>query len=159
MWLVVVNLDPPGWFGQFEEFGQFALDPGLRPAFGQAPVQRFYRIARSLFDQPSTIAALGHRDLHLAARALPKRFGQKFCFGQFAVDQNRARRRDFLIELGEEALQHLLIAQPFGMGGEEGAVAPVLAAADEERLHANLAVAGWPAQRYRLCPCLSALIA
>ncbi len=65
-------------------------------------------------------------------------FAQQRRIGQLAVDQHQPRRRHFLVELGEHAGQHRFLLHPFGMGGEEGAVAPVLPAADEEGLDRDL---------------------
>ena len=65
-------------------------------------------------------------------------FGEKVRFRQLAVDEDQAWRRDFLVELGEEAGHDLVLLQPLGMAGEEGAVAPVRTAADEEGLDTDL---------------------
>ena len=65
------------------------------------------------------------------------------CSGSVAVDEDRARRRHLLVELEQHVGEHLVLVDLGGVAGPEGAVAPVLPAADEERLHSHLpALAG-----------------
>jgi hypothetical protein len=90
--------------------------------------------------------------------ALPAGLGQQFGLGQGAVDEDQARRRHFLVELGEEAGHHLGLFQALRCGGEEGAVAPVLPAANEEGLDGDLPALGAMAKTSAL-PTPSALIA
>ena len=63
---VVVNLDPLRQPVEFEEFGKFALDFRLGPAFGQAALERFHGVALGLFHQLATITALRNRKDDLA---------------------------------------------------------------------------------------------
>ncbi len=55
------------------------------------------------------------------------------------VDQHLRRRRLVVVELGDEGAKHLRGFLVACVGGEEGAVAVVAPAADEEHLHAGLA--------------------
>ena len=135
---VVIDLDPLRHFGQLEEVRDLTHDLGLGAALRQPPVQRLDRIARRLLDEALAIAALRHRYFHLAARRLAEGFGDEIGLGQHAIDQDRPRRRHLFIELREEGGQDLLFRQTLGMGREEGAVRPVLPAADEESLDRHL---------------------
>src|ERR1019366_9063291 len=58
---------------------------------------------------------------------------------QGVADQYLRRRRLVVVELGDEGGEHLRGFLVAGVGGEEGAVAVVAAAADEEHLDAGLA--------------------
>ncbi len=139
---VVVNLDPARHLGQFEELGQFAQGSRLGTAFGQSPVERLHGVAAGLLHQPPPVATLGDGDLDLPAGQFGQRLFQQVAVGQRAVDQDRARRRHFLVELHQDAGQHLVLGHVLRVGGEEGAVAPVLPAAHEETLHRNLPALG-----------------
>ena len=139
---VVVNLDPLRLLGQLEEFGQLAQDPRLGAGFGEAAVERFGGVAASLLHQPAAVAALGHGDRHAVAAGLAQRLFQQLALGQLAVDQDRARRGHFLVELHQHPGEHLRLGHVGDVGGEERAMAPVLPAADEERLDGDLPALG-----------------
>ncbi|KAF1856274.1 hypothetical protein Lal_00000685 [Lupinus albus] len=135
---VVVDLDALRRFGQFQKLGHLAVDLRLGAGFGQTPLQRFHRVAAGLLHQPPPVAPLRHRNLDLAAGRLLQGLRQQIGFRQRPVDQDQARRRHFLVELGKEAGEHLGFLQPFGMAGKERAMAPVLPAPDEEGLDADM---------------------
>jgi hypothetical protein len=135
---VVIDLHPLGRFGKVKEFGHLAPDPSLGAGFGGAAVQSLDGITRGLIDQFLAITPLRNGEFNLAACRFLQRLAQQLRLGQIAVEQDHARGRHFLIKLRKEALHHLTFLQPFGMGGEEGTVAPVLAAADEEGLDRDL---------------------
>ena len=70
----------------------------------------------------------------LATGALGQRLLQQLAIGQLAIDQDAPRRRHVLVELDEEARHHFVLRHVAGMRREEGAMAPILPAADEEGL-------------------------
>jgi len=92
-----------------------------------------------LFDQAGAIAALGDFDADLAADPFAERLRHQFALGGRAVGQDQLGRRHFLVKLGHEAGQHLVLRHFVGVDGEEAAMAPVLAAANEEGLDAHCA--------------------
>ena len=134
---VVVDLDPLRRFGQVEEVGHLAQQLGLRRRLGQPPVECLDRVALRLIEQTAAIAPLRHGELYLVSRPLAQRLGQQLTLGQVAVEQDRLGGRHFLVELHEEAGQHLLLGHIGGVRGEEAAMPPILAAADEKGLDAH----------------------
>ena len=76
----------------------------------------------------------GLLDHDLALGALGQRLLEQLAVGQLAIDQDPPRRRHVLVELDEKARQNLGFRDVVGMRREEGAMAPVLPAADEEGL-------------------------
>ena len=135
---VVVDLDPARLLGQLEELGQLAQGARLGAGLGEAAVERFGGVAAGLLHQPPPVAALRHADLDPVPGRLAQRLLQQLALGQLAVDQDRARRRHFLVELRQHAGEHLVVLDPLRVAGEERAVAPVLPAAHEERLDRDL---------------------
>ncbi len=131
---VVVDLDPLGHVGQLEHVGEFAQDLALRGRLGEPPVERFLGIARGLFEQLAAGAALRPFDDDLVPGALAERILQHLDVGDIAVDEDALRWRHVLVELDEKARHHLGFGNVIGMGREEGAMTPVLAAANEEAL-------------------------
>ena len=79
---VVIDLDPLRRLGQFEEFGQFAVERGLGPALCQPPFERFDRVALGLRDQPPPVAALRDRQVDLASGPFAKCLGEQLTLGQ-----------------------------------------------------------------------------
>ena len=55
---VVVHLDAPWRFGEFEQVGYFTQQLALRRALRQPPVQCFFGVTLGLRNQPHTVAAL-----------------------------------------------------------------------------------------------------
>src|SRR5690606_143103 len=109
---------------------------------GEAAVERFHRVAPRLLHQPPPLAALWDADLDAPTGKLAERLFEQRPVGQFAVDQDRARRRHLLVELRQHPAQHLLVAHVLDVTREERAMAPVLPAADEEALDADLPALG-----------------
>ncbi len=139
---VVVNLDPVGRFGQTEQVGDVAQILRLRRRFGHPPVERLDRVALCLFHQPPPRPALRLRNFDAKPRPLAQRIGQQLAFGQRPVDQHILGRRHLFVKLHQELRQHLRLGHFGGMRGKKGAMAPILAAADEERLDADLSLFG-----------------
>ncbi|PAV73415.1 hypothetical protein WR25_02400 [Diploscapter pachys] len=134
---VVVDFDPVGRVAQVEQLRHLPQQPGLRRALRQPPLQRLDRIALGLVHQPAPVAALRHRQRDLVSRALAQRLAQQRALAQLAVEQDRLGRWHFLVELGEEARQHLILGHVVGVLREEAAMPPILATADEEGLDAD----------------------
>ena len=139
---VVVHLDPLRFLGQFEELGQLAQDLRLGAGLGEAAVERFGGVAAGLLHQPAAVAALGHADGDPVPARLAQRFLEQFALRQVAVDQDRARRGHFLVELRQHPGEDFRLRHFGDVAGEEGAVAPVLPAADEEGLDGDLPALG-----------------
>ncbi len=139
---VVVNLDSRRRGIEFEDLRQFPQQLTLRRRFGAAALDGFLGIALRLFHQLPCRPALGVAQADLAPGLHAERQRQQFRFRQCPIEQQLARRRQLLVQLGEEALEHFGLIHAFGVAGEEAAVAPVLAAADEEDLHAHGAAIG-----------------
>ena len=95
-----------------------------------------------LLHQPPPVATLGHRNLDLVLCRLAQRLRQQIALGQRPVDQHGARRRHFFVELHDDASEDFVLVDILRVRGEERAVAPVLPAADEERLHRDLPALG-----------------
>ncbi len=71
----------------------------------------------------------------------PQRLAQQRAIRQLAVEQHRARRWHFLIKLTQKSGQHFLLRHIVGVRGEKAAMPPILAAANEKRLHPDHAIA------------------
>ena len=134
---VVIDLDPLRRLGQFERIGQLAEQFALGGGLGHAPLKRFHGIALRLLDELAPVAALGTFECDLSAGAVAQSLRQQGCIAKFPVDQDPARGRHVLVKLDKEARQHLGLRHVIGMGGKKGAMAPVLAAADEKGLDAH----------------------
>jgi hypothetical protein len=72
-------------------------------------------IARGLLHQPPPVAALRHADLDLVPGELAQRLLEQLALGQRAVDEDRARRRHFLVELRQHPREHLVVLDPLRM--------------------------------------------
>ena len=138
---VVINLDPFGRFGQFEQIGHLLQKLALRSALGQPPVQRLFRIAGGLRDQTHTVATLGNRNFNLALGPFRQRLCQQIGLSQFSVEQDETCGRHIFVKLREEAGEHFVFAKLRNMRRKKGAVPPILSAANEEGLNAHDAVA------------------
>ena len=135
---VIVDFDTLWHFGQVEEFGQLSEGARLGAGFRQPALQRFGGIAAGLIDQALALTPLGIQDFDLAAGSFFQRFGQKIGFRQRAIQQDDPRRGHLFVELSEKGQHHLAFVQPLGMGGKEGAMAPVLPTANKKRLYRHL---------------------
>ena len=137
---VVIDLDAVGRLGQVEQLGDLAQQLRLRGRFGQPPVERLDRVALGLIEQAAARAPLWRTQRDLAPGLLRQRLRQHRLIGQVAIDEDGARRWHLLVELHQELREHLLLRHVGDMAGEERAVAPILAATDEERLDPDDAV-------------------
>ena len=117
---VVIDFDALGHVGQLERIGQLAQDlaPGSLVS-AMPPVERFLGIARGLVDQLAPRAALRLLDRDLALGPLAQRLLEQLALGELAVDQDPPRRRHVLVELDQEARQHLGFGHVVGMRREE----------------------------------------
>ena len=107
---VVVNLDPAGRLGQFKQVRHLLQQLALRRAFGQAPVQRLFGIARGLFNQPDAVTALRHADFNLALGTFGQCLRQQIRLGQFAIEQYVFGRRHIFVKLRKEAGEHFILS-------------------------------------------------
>jgi hypothetical protein len=131
-------------FGQGEEGGGGVQQLGLAGGLGQFAFQGLARVGFGVGDDGGFFAALrdGDFDTLSAAEAVGldgQGFGDQGLFRQRVVEQDHRGRRLVVVELGDEGGEHLGRVLGLGVGGEEGAVAVVAAAADEEHLDAGLA--------------------
>ena len=152
---VVVDFDAGGNVGEFKELRHLAHDLRLRAAFRQPPVQRLCRIAAGLLHQLASVAPLGDADFHPAPRQFAESLFQQFLLRQGAVDQDSARRRNLFVELRQDARQNVCLVQILRVSGKEGLVPPVLSAAHEESLHADLATLGRQREHVRITHAIS----
>ncbi len=90
-------------------------------------------------DQFLLLAALGRRDFDLEAGLDRQRVGQQLGFLDLVRQQDQFRRRLVVVELRQERGQHFFRRERFLRAREIGAVAPVLAGAEEEHLDAGIA--------------------
>ena len=113
-----------------------------RRSSASSALRRAWRISFAV------VAALRHSIVTLRPARSRQRLGEQFRLGQLAVDQDAPRRRHLLVELDQEAGQHLRLGHVGGVRREEAAVAPILAAADEEGLDRT---SSRPCRRARRC--------
>ena len=110
----------------------------LRGGLGQTARQGLARVAHGVLDDADLGAALRHADLAFALGLAGERLLQQLLVGERVAEQDRARHRLVVVELGDEALQHLLDPERAVGAREIGAVAPVLTRAEEEDLDAGV---------------------
>ncbi len=132
---VVIDLNPLRRGIKFQKLGQLAVDLRLGAGLCQPPFERFDRVALRLRHQLAPVAAFGNGDAHFAVCDFGQSRLDQFAFGQIAIDKDVRRRRHFLVELQHHAGEHLRFFDISRVAREEGAVAPVLPAANEEGLH------------------------
>ena len=91
-----------------------------------------------MLDQVALLAA--HRPHHrdLVSGAERQRLGEQPACRNLVREQDELRRRLVVVELRDERLQHLLDREALVGAREIGAVAPIVAAAEEEHLDAGL---------------------
>ena len=114
----------------------------LRAALGHAPRQRLARVQRRLVERVLLVAALGMADLDLVLRRQGKRAFQQLALGDIVAGQDELGRRARFVELADEGRQHRGLVELAHMRREVGAVAEILAGAQEEHLHADLPALG-----------------
>ncbi len=110
---------------------------GLAGALGELAAERLARVLQGMLDQLALLAALRRGDLDAMAGAGGQRLFQKLALGDVVAEQDQARAGLVLVELGQKRLQHLARLQGAVGAGIERVVAPVLAGAEEEHLHAG----------------------
>jgi hypothetical protein len=101
--------------------------------------ERLARIGQCVRDHLLLLAALGHGDFDLVAGFHRERVRQQFGFLDLMRQQDELWRRLVVVELGEERGQHFLRGERLLRAREIGAVAPVLAGAEEEHLDTGIA--------------------
>ena len=133
---VVVHLDPLRHPRQAERLGELAQELSLRRRLGKLAAQRLPRIGERMLDQILSLAAPRHRNLHLVTALGAQRLRQKFVIVDVVRDQDQARTRFVVIELGQKRAEDFFGRnRPVGLG-EIGAIAPVLSGAEEKHLDA-----------------------
>ena len=134
---VVVDLDAARRLRQAEDArrGRRGAAPGStsRRACGQ----RLARIGQRVLDQLALLAALRHGDLDVVPGALAERRRQQLALLEIGRDEDQPRHRLVVVELRQERLEHARRVEALVGLREIGAVAPVLAGAEEEDLDAG----------------------
>ncbi len=92
-----------------------------------------------MLDQLALLATHRPRHRDLVPGAQRQRLGQQPARGDLVREQDELRRRLVVVELGDKGFQHLLHREALVGAGEIGAVAPIVAVAEEEHLDAGLA--------------------
>ncbi len=122
---------------QLEQVGEFAQDLALRRRLGLVAIERLLGVAAGLLKEAALFAALRALEFDLALGAFAERLREQLRLLEIAIDQHQPRGGHLLVELREEAGQHLVLGHLGGVLREEAAVPPILAAADEEGLQAH----------------------
>ena len=136
---VVVDLDAARGAGKAEAFGDAVEEGALGRAFGKAAAKRLAGVLAGVLDEGRLVAALRDFDADLAGGLGRKRLGEQFARLRLVGEQDEARDGLVVVELRDEAFEDLLGAEGAVGLREIGAVAPVLAGAEEEYLDAGLA--------------------
>src|SRR5579875_2460530 len=111
----------------------------LRGGIGKPARERLARIVESVRHELLAFAAPGERDLDPVPAARRKRRGEQSALAEIVRHEDEPRRRLVVIELREECLQYVAGSQRAVGLGKIGAIAPVLAGAEEEDLDAAVA--------------------
>ena len=136
---VVVDLDALRHLPQRERGGHPFQQPALRRRVGELAAKRLARVGQRMRDQFLFLAALRHRDFDFVAGLHAKGVGKQCRFLDLMRQQDEFRRRLVVVELREERGQHFLRRERLLRAREIGAVAPVLAGAEEEHFDAGIA--------------------
>ena len=139
---VVVGLDPLGRGVQAEGLGDAGQELRLGRAFRHFPAERLARIGDGVVDELALLAALGPVDLDLAAALEREGLGEQGAVGGVDVGEDQLGDRPVVVELADEGAHDVGVLIRLVDAGEVGAVAPVLAGAEEEHLDAGLAALG-----------------
>ena len=139
---VVVDLDALGRPVEAEQAGHALEQLALRAALGHAPRQRLAGVEHGLVERVLLVAALGMADLDLVAGRHGERAFEQLAFGDIVAGQDQLGRRARFVELADEGRQHRRLVELADMGREIGAIAEILAGAQEEHLHADLPALG-----------------
>ena len=108
----------------------------LRGRVGELAAERLARIGERVVHQFLLIAALRHADLDLVAALGTQGFGEQRAILDLVGNEDAARARLVVVELGEESAQDFTRRQRTIGLGEIGAIAPVLTGAEEKDLDA-----------------------
>src|SRR5438094_565314 len=127
---VVVNLDAVERRREPEGGGDAVEQLALRSAFGEPAPERLARAGGDAVDQLLLVAAPRYRERHVPA-AERQRFLDQILLDQRMAEQHQWRFRPVVVELADKGGQHLLYRELAVVAREIGAVAPVLAAAEE----------------------------
>ena len=111
----------------------------LRRALGELARQRLARIDQGVLDELALVAALRRRELDPAPGMGRERLDQQIVVGRHVAREDAGRDRLVVVELADEGGEHVLDAELPVVAREIGAVAPVLAAAEEEHLDRGVA--------------------
>src|SRR5262249_58415409 len=103
---------------------------------GKLARQRLARIGERMIDEVLLLAALGHAHLDLVAALGGQGLGEQRTLLELVRDEDGARARLVVVELGEKRAEHLAGRKRAIGFGEISAIAPVLAGAEKEHLHA-----------------------
>ena len=136
---VVEHLDTAWHAWKPETLGDTFQQTALRRAFGEPASQRLAGVVECMLDEIRLGAALGQADFDVALCLQRQRLLEQRARGELVREQDEARHGLVVVELGDEALQHLLEPERAVGLGKVGAVAPVLPAPEEEHLDAGLA--------------------
>src|SRR6202030_2665958 len=108
---VVVNLDAPGRMRQPEGVGKRREQPLLRRRLGELAAERLAGIGERMLDQILLLAALRHHDLDPPAALDAERFADQGAIGDVVREEDEARARLVVVELGDEGAEHVLGAE------------------------------------------------
>ena len=136
---VVVDLDPARRPRQFEHALQALEQAELRGIVGEFAAERFAGVGERMIDEILLLAAARHADLDLEAGLGGERGRKQLGLLDLVRQQDQLRRRLVVVELREERVEHFARRQAAVGAREVGAVAPVLAGAEEEHLDAGIA--------------------
>ena len=142
MWLLSYTSIRSGWVSRPKASQNPRQQLGLGRALRHFPAQRLAGVGVGVIDQLALLAALGPADLHLAARLLGEGFLQKLPLGGLQGHQDQLGDRLVVVELAQEGAHDVGVLVALVDAGEVGAVAPVLAGAEEEDLDTGLAALG-----------------
>ncbi len=106
--------------------------------FRHAPAKRFARIEQGGVDDVLFFAALRRADFDLAVELKRQRFLQQFAIARLGADQDQLGRFAVLVKLRDEGGEDIGRGFLGIVAWKIGAVAPVLAGAEEKHLHAGL---------------------
>ena len=135
---VVVDFDALGRPVEAEHARHALEQLALGAALGHAPRQRLAGVERGLVERVLLVAALGMADLDLVARRHGERAFEQLAFDDVVAGQDQLGRRTRFVELADEGRQHRRLVELADMGREVGAVAEILAGAQEEHFYADL---------------------
>ncbi len=138
----VETLRAPDRLGQPQHLAQGLAARVLRVAAGQLGDQRGLRVAAGQFQIAGALAAHVPAQLHLALGSRTQRRFDQFGVGNFAIQQDLARRRVLGVVLRHERAEHLGRAVLAVGLGEERAGAEIAPVAERQQQHAGIGALG-----------------